>query len=332
MLALILWPIIPIGAAMSSESRKSKESQITESLQSELDQHGYSFQYAVIKEVQRIFPNKHWFVEVAEFPVMAGGHATHIDFVLSSEDRSFLLTAECKRVNPAYSDWWFVKAPFVGLGMNDIKRALITEKVTTRYVEGSSPGELRTEVLACGDRMDSAWFLDPDNVYNIGIPTKLRNETGDMNSPHGADRDAIEKAAGQACKGVSGLINRAAGRLKQKRDDLIVHTWYMPIIFTTANLYTSNINLSTSDLATGKVKFDSKDEVTKRNFVYLQYPMSPGLKHDFVKHSASPRLDTILEEEYLRTIAIVSASGIESFLTDFHKSCESWRDRRRRGH
>ncbi len=98
----------------------------------------------------------------------------------------------------------------------------------------------------------------------------------------------------------------------------------MPIIFTTANLYTSNINLFSSELATGKINFDSSDEVTKRDFVYLQYPMSPDLKHDFVKHSESPKLSAILASEYLRTIAIVSASGIESFLTGFHKSFEFW--------
>lgn len=307
-------------------SAESKESRITSALQIELDQHGYGFQYAVIKEIQRVFPNQYWFVEVAEFPVMAGNHATHIDFVLSSSDRSFFLVAECKRVNPAFSDWCFVKAPFLASGMSELNRPLITEKVTIRYGP-SDPMDSPTEILAKGDYMDGSWMLKPDEVYDRGIPIKSKS-AGDRNAQQGVDRDAIEKAVGQACRGVSGLINRSRLRPKQRDEKQKIDTWYMPVIFTTANLHTSSVDLSTSELATGKVNLEDGDAFQKRDYLYLQYPMSPGLKHDFVKHSEGSNLEQILIAEYLRTIAIVSASGIEKFLRDFQKAFKFWQTRR----
>ena len=78
-----------------------------------LDSHGYGFQYALLKECERLRQNgkSPWSFEAAEIPVTVGSRETHIDFVLRTH--SAVLVAECKRANPALARWCFARAPFV---------------------------------------------------------------------------------------------------------------------------------------------------------------------------------------------------------------------------
>lgn len=88
---------------------------------------------------------------------------------------------------------------------------------------------------------------------------------------------------------------------------------FLPVVFTTAQIWTSDVDLSAAELLTGNLdlsdmKFDKKD------FIFYQYHLSPGIKHS---HSPSDRPGTIgdfMDSEYVRTIAFVSASGIRDFL------------------
>src|SRR4051812_35520208 len=74
-----------------------------------LNSHGYGFQYRVIKEVEEC--DSIWSPVVPEFPVEARGHETRIDVILKGTRRSLYIVAECKRVNPALSQWCFVQSP-----------------------------------------------------------------------------------------------------------------------------------------------------------------------------------------------------------------------------
>src|SRR5688572_6078456 len=90
-----------------------------------LNQHGYSFQHAVVNESKNLWLSKgsSWCPEVSEFPVEAKGKAAHVDFVLQYQyeygvgglPRNTYLVAECKRANPKFSSWAFAKAPYTWL-------------------------------------------------------------------------------------------------------------------------------------------------------------------------------------------------------------------------
>ncbi len=67
-----------------------------------LGRHGYGFQFAVIKEIDRLRneENAGWEFVVSEFPVYVQGQGTRIDFILKYRSYRFYLLSECKRVNP----------------------------------------------------------------------------------------------------------------------------------------------------------------------------------------------------------------------------------------
>jgi hypothetical protein len=101
---------------MKSPNPDQNIEKLEKSLQKVLDSHGYGFQYAVVEKIKEIYDMQRlWLFEVAEFPVATRGHETRIDFVIKPSDALFYLIAECKRVNPSFSDWCFIRAPYVGI-------------------------------------------------------------------------------------------------------------------------------------------------------------------------------------------------------------------------
>jgi hypothetical protein len=107
-----------------SDSDASNENSVHKVFEETLNTHGYSFQYAVVELIEqlRIQSKSYWYFERAEVPVDVRGPGTRIDFVLSrlstpygQKASQYQILAECKRTNPVYSDWCFVRAPYVKL-------------------------------------------------------------------------------------------------------------------------------------------------------------------------------------------------------------------------
>ena len=90
---------------------------------------------------------------------------------------------------------------------------------------------------------------------------------------------------------------------------------FMPVIFTTANLWVSDINLSSAELNNGNVDV-SKIKLEPKNWVYYHYAQSPNIKHPFENCEKREELSDILYLDYTRTIPIVNSRGIETFLKD----------------
>jgi hypothetical protein len=138
-------------------------------------------------------------------------------------------------------------------------------------------------------------------VYNL-------EETGDQPGP---GRGAIEEAAAQVLRGVNGMVNCLAFNPKllgdQRRSDLL------PVIFTTARIWTSDVDLSSANLTKGQIDMTGKP-LTERPWVFFQYHLSPGLKHTSSPSERADALGDLMEHEYVRTVAVVSAAGIEKFL------------------
>jgi hypothetical protein len=90
----------------------------------------------------------------------------------------------------------------------------------------------------------------------------------------------------------------------------------IPVIMTTAELFTTDITLADADTFTGEINVEDL-KFSKAPFVYYQYHMSPGIKHTAPPEHEFGNLPAILANEYLRTIVIVNAKGIEQFLHEF---------------
>src|SRR5258708_7154745 len=95
-------------------TEEEKQSELGESFRKVLNRHGYAFQYAVIKFASELRRERRseWDYLQSEFPVIVNGKSTRIDFVLRKPKPHVYLVAECKRVNPAYSDWCFASSEY----------------------------------------------------------------------------------------------------------------------------------------------------------------------------------------------------------------------------
>ena len=96
-------------------SKEPANDQQVREFEEALSGHGYGFQFAVIKEIERLRhpseQNHGWLFEVSEFPVHVQGQGTRIDFILKYVGGEIYLLAECKQVNPAFGNWLFARAP-----------------------------------------------------------------------------------------------------------------------------------------------------------------------------------------------------------------------------
>jgi hypothetical protein len=260
-----------------------------------LNSHGYGFQYSILKRNDDLLyrGGSRWTIVDDEIPVKVQDGETKIDFVLSlGSNIPIYMIAECKKVNPALSNWCFIKAP------NAIRNRSKYEPLLLECIQQNDSGLLFSS---------SHQGVSQDNHYHI--PIELRsNENGEA---HDSGHGAIENATAQVCRGLNGYVeflakNRQIISGKKK-------TMLLPVIFTTAKVWVSDIDLSLTNLDNGKVDVN-QIKLEKRSWVFYQYKQSPGIKHVQEPSEHSEDIKKLLELEYIRTIAIVTASGTEEFL------------------
>lgn len=285
---------------MENEQAEQITSQFTESFAKILNRHGYGFQYSVLKKADELVTQRKslWYFEACEFPVEVQGFGTKIDFVLQRDCRGWhttpmFLLAECKRTNPALSNWCFVRAPYT-------HRNAYTdfERVILECVRREETGSLNTFARE---------MHTTTNAYHIGFEMRS-NFKGDATGETG---QAIEKAATQISRGLNGFIDAVV-----KNDELLEKSNqvdFLPVIFTTARLYVSDVDLSTADVGSGNVTLEN-ERIKSVPWLFYQYALSPGLKHSLTPKMKGYSLATLLQWQYIRSIPIVSWSGIEEFL------------------
>jgi hypothetical protein len=128
----------------------------------------------------------------------------------------------------------------------------------------------------------------------------------------GFGRGAIELAATQVLKGVSGLIDF----FKNKPGLLNGQPLVIPVILTTAQLYESDVDLGSADLHTGTLAAESV-KASEAPWLWYQYNLSASLKHSAIPEAPEgglTSLGSVLEYHHSRSIAILGVTGIESFL------------------
>ena len=262
-----------------------------------LNKNGHGFQYAVLKEVQSAITEvkSPWLFEVAEFPVSINGEDIHIDFILQNFHEPFYLICECKRVNPALSNWVFLKAP------------AISKKIT--YNTDNIVREMSNE------RGDGT-FLQSRPIYKDKYRLHFEIKSGEIGDCSKGKQ--LDESITQVMRGLNGFIEYTIFRMK-KADFKSVRNnkkiAFLPVIFTTARILTSDVDISESDLLSGKIDVN-KIKLEEKEWCYFQYNQSQNLKHNHFVLQSLKDLSDVLSCEFTRTILIVSAKGIRKFLLE----------------
>lgn len=271
------------------------QEQMKQSFEKGLNRHGYAFQYAVLKVARDMCDfGSEWIFEASEFPVEVKGTPTKIDFILRhSRAPWFYLLGECKRANPALSNWCFARAPYIHRDRDEGVDPFVVEKIIQPQGGDSLRGTAHN-------------LKKISDAYHIAFETKT-DQKGDVSSGRGA----IEEAASQVSRGLSGLVEFFSAHplaLSTQKQALL-----LPVIFTTANLWASRVDLRKADPETGNVSLE-REGADKKGWVCYQYHLSPGIKHDHVAESKPGPIGEIMDQEFVRTIPIVCPLGIDQFL------------------
>lgn len=281
---------------MNVNESNSEHTRIAQEFRNLLNRHGFGFQYSSLREVEEISlepSTSRWLFEAAEIPVQIGQKCTRVDFVLKSKNAPVYLIVECKRANPVVKHWCFTKAPYV-------RRNAPSEQLFVEHTR-----LFGSRMVSTGAILRS---IDKDACH-IALEVKS-NEKGDCD---GKGSGAIEEAASQVCLGLNGMVELFTNKpaLFAKQSQAI----FIPVIFTTAQIWISNVELQMSAIETGKLAEEINIEA--RNYIYFQYHQSPGLKHTLKPPPAEHNnLSAWLASDAIRTIPVISAKGIKQFLTE----------------
>lgn len=278
---------------MSSADRQSvsEQERVATGLQRVLDTHGYGFQYAVLRRAQEsvYVGDSRWSFEAAEFPVEVQGQSTRIDLVLKHGTVPVYLVGECKRVDPALADWCFAKAPY-----------------TRRNPQSSEP-IIVDRVRRYGGRIFAGVETLDRIAHAYRVAVELRT---DQKGDGSGSSKAIEGALTQVLRGSNGFIEFLARNAHLLADK--THACALPVIFTTAQLWTTDAKLDEAEIGTGHLVI-KPDQVQRAPWLVYQYHPAPSLKHTQGNDANISNLGAALETEFTRSVVIVTAGGIREF-------------------
>lgn len=276
----------------------SQSEQIAASVLKVLNSHGHSFQYAVVRRLEDLYCEKRspWFIDGVEFPVSAGGQTTHIDFILKSKSGRTYIVAECKRADPAKARWCFARAPYTS--RNPRPMEVVFEQFSLN------------ELGLVTRRAMPAYASEA--VYHLGFELK----TGETGDGKGHRSQTINEAVTQVLRGTSGLINhlQETASSQPKAAHLIR---FVPVIFTTAQINVTNVDLGEADLRTGNLSPQAV-QTESCNAIWFTHNRSPALKPNARSTTALSdfnEFSSALRNEFARSVAIVSTDGIDEFLS-----------------
>jgi hypothetical protein len=268
-------------------------------LRKAINRHGHAFQNAVIRRAEELSQanRSSWLFDAAEVPVEVRGQSTRIDIVLHQNTwdqrgaKSFLV-AECKRANPALANWCFAQTRYLRRGLDRDTQPLVDHVKFDGITFSSETGSLS---------------------YNQVIYSLAYEVRSDQRGEGAPGRGAIEEACGQILRGANGLVHL----LRDAPHLLYVNhpTPLIPVVFTTANLWTTDEDVSLADLTSGELSSDLA--LKPADWVWYRYNMSPGLRHDLPQGGIEHELGRLAERWFTRTVAIVSATGVDAFLTTY---------------
>lgn len=262
-----------------------------------LNSHGFGFQHGLAETLRNHGEARHrWTVQAEEFPVQVQGRDTRIDVILTKGFAAHgaggpcgVVIGECKRANPALSNWVFFSTA------SRIGRQPIIESLC----RGDSDVFSIARELAVNV-----------NIFDLGLAIRS-NEKGDGAVKLGS---AIEDASTQVLRCVNGFVDflgSSGQKLWEHRQ--IVH--FLPVIFTTANLFTASTNFSDTDLATGNLMIEP-EHLKSVDWLFCDFPVSLSLRHGMRRLRRAGTIPNARIEDFQRTVAIVNPAGLDDFVRE----------------
>jgi hypothetical protein len=285
------------------KDQHDEANRVSPGLRKVLNSHGHGFHYAILRRADQLSAAQRtsWMLDGVEFPVVAGGSTTHIDFILRSRRRRTYLVAECKRADPARARWCFARAPYTWRNRRE------GEVIFDQFVY-QPPNLLDQQpCIAYTDR----------GIYHLGFELKT-DAPGEGLAQSG---QAINQAMSQVLRATSGLINH---RFERSRRSFTTNGMvrFIPVVFTTAQVWITDVDLGSADIATGDLPLEAV-RAQPTDWIWFNHNRSPMLRADLEWANLSGELEHELRLEFTRTIAIVGPQGIEKFLTT---DLEAWLD------
>jgi hypothetical protein len=299
-----------------TEGEPEKPDQLERFASELLNAHGYAFQEAVIRAVS--FHSKIVGLELEycakEFPVSVGDEGSRIDLVFAARDKSFFLLGECKRSDPGFAHWIFFRAPPPG-------QVAESDRITIELL-AFNPGQRFAHEGSLVRSATSATLPSKHQVFRVAFETSLR-EGKSIDKQVGSSTRAIELPCSQLARALNGVVGHFARVFARDTSGKVVR--FMPVLFTTASLWTSDASLADADLSTGSIQA-SDLRLRAAPWLLYDYVLSPGIKHGLSWLSGNTRphthdflsdaldLGRSLHSDFTRTMAVVSPSGINDFL------------------
>jgi hypothetical protein len=280
------------------------QEQISQMLQKVLDANGHSFQYAVMRRAHELRESDKtmWLLEGAELPVTVNNKVIHVDFVFRHKKAPIYLIAECKRSDPSKANWCFVKAPYT---FRDDRKTFAYFDLLKLPRAGTSHANYGCKIA------DTT-----QGIYHLGYEIKTGADgDGTGNSRNSAINDAVT----QAFRGSSGFINSLFYQNKIANLSINENYLFIPVVFTTAKIWSSESNLSDASLENGYLPKQSV-EIQQNKWIWFNHNRSRELLHNV---SYTPIADLYLKpnKEYMRSVAIVGTDGIDNF---FETNMNDW--------
>lgn len=268
--------------------------QISAGLRKVLNKHGHGFHYAVVRRAEQLSREwkTRWLLDGTEIPVIAGEASTHVDFVLSTKSGMTYLVGECKRADPARARWCFARSPYRWRNESDEELAFDQIFFDSGRTRGARP----------------SYAYQKQGSYQLAFELKTEQKGDGI----GRNVGEIEDAVAQVLRSTSGLINRLSEPVKYPEQGEIVRT-FVPAIFTTAEIWTTEADLGAADLRTGDLSSEQV-QAQKADWVWFTYNRSPRLSHLMPYTKSGDDISQSLRREYARSIAIVGVNGLDDFL------------------
>jgi hypothetical protein len=215
--------------------------------------------------------------EAVEFPPPQGpvrGKESHLDIRAErwTDDALLTLLVECKKANPEFVNWIFFPSQTISK-----TNALIFSEITTTDVSESNVR--RSGVLTLRREFP---FKD------IPFTNEARETRGSYQGYKKNDKTrtanaAISDAAYQVALGMQSILYDQIKTIQEisltsSRKPLWSHQILLPIIVTTANLFTCESNPSDVDPKTGEIHPYDKARLIPQDYLLFEYPLPRHLQ------------------------------------------------------
>jgi hypothetical protein len=273
-------------ARPAENNHADEREQRNQSFCGQLNAHGWPFQAAVTELARKLNQSQksRWHLVESEIPVV-GHRESKIDLVLAAPNTrrgGCYLICECKRADPQFSNWFFFRMP-------------TDHNLAVFYADYLGTPSARMVTLPSTPTFDG------------GIVVKVRDHKSDISS---RQREAINESVTQALSGSMGLYKHW---LRHGLDcDHYPNMTLIPVVFTTARLFCTEAELALAPIETGKL---STIDHTEAPYLIFQYRLSDSFRPEINSGKDPWNLRRFVELNYLRSVYIVSAASIETFLT-----------------